>query len=146
MALNCIPKLLVRFCNFFLDPTYFFVKRAVISKWLSYWITGGHLYCTKTWSGPVPLLGRLLSLSVNFSDKISSTAVLSVPLLGSWWAKYVGFLVFRIGASYKEKYFLLTRGGAKRFGEVQDRHINFFPCCVLSGSHLGLLSVEVCIN
>lgn len=115
MALNCIPKLPVHFCNFFLDPTYFFVKRAVISKWLSYWITGGHLYCTKTWSGPVPLLGRLLGLSVNFSDKISSTAVLSVPLLGSWWAKYVGFLVFRIGASYKEKYFLLTRGGAKRF-------------------------------
>lgn len=37
---------------------------------------------------------------------------------------YVGFLVFRIGASYKEKYFLLTRVGAKRFGTLS--FVTFF--------------------
>lgn len=85
---------------------------------MSYWIMGGYLYCIKIWLGLVLFFGRFLSFLVNFFDKIFFIVVFSVFLLGSWWVKYVGFFVFCIGVFYKEIYFLLIRGGVKRFGDV----------------------------
>lgn len=60
----------------------------------SYHFPEGNLYGTKTWSGPVPFLEGLLSLQLFLLMQFLLILFSLLSLLGSWYAKYVGFLVF----------------------------------------------------
>lgn len=73
----------------------------------SYHFPEGNLYGTKTWSGPVPFLKGLLSLQLFLLMQFLLILFSLLSLLGSWYAKYVGFLVFffYIGAIYLVMYY-----------------------------------------